>query len=192
MEFGKNLVNLRKKHNLSQEELAEKVGVARQTISKWELGETSPDLMQAMELAKIFKVSLDELVNNDIKDILVDKISNTEKLAGMIIKILRVLGVLLIIALIGFVLIFSSFKYFEAKPMSNAVSESVGIYCEINGNKEYFEATTNRDNPDLLEFRSSNELSLKDMGLNILDYKDINRLIKDVEKYVNSHGGDCN
>ena len=60
---------LRKKKGLSQEELAEKVGVARQTISKWELGETSPDLKQAKELSKIFNVSLDELTNNDIKDI---------------------------------------------------------------------------------------------------------------------------
>ena len=51
-------------------------------------------------------------------------------------KIFIICGVVLVIALIGFVLIFSSFKYFEVKPMSNAVSESVGIYCEIRGNKE--------------------------------------------------------
>ena len=44
MEIGNKIMELRKKSGLSQEELAEKVGVARQTISKWELGETSPDL----------------------------------------------------------------------------------------------------------------------------------------------------
>ena len=43
MKIGKKIMDLRKKNGLSQEELAEKVGVARQTISKWELGETSPD-----------------------------------------------------------------------------------------------------------------------------------------------------
>ena len=64
MEFGKKLFELRKQKNLSQEQLAEKMGVARQTISKWELGETSPDLKQAKELSKIFNVSLDELVGN--------------------------------------------------------------------------------------------------------------------------------
>ena len=60
MEIGNNIVNLRKKSGLSQEELAEKVGVARQTISKWELGETSPDLKQAKELSKIFMKKIQE------------------------------------------------------------------------------------------------------------------------------------
>ena len=77
MEIGKKIMDLRKKNGLSQEELAEKVGVARQTISKWELGETSPDLKQSKELSKIFKVSLDELTDNDIKDILVEVIKTS-------------------------------------------------------------------------------------------------------------------
>ena len=65
MDFGKKIQELRKKNNLSQEDLAEKLGVARQTISKWELGETSPDLKQSHELSKIFNISLDELTNNE-------------------------------------------------------------------------------------------------------------------------------
>ena len=44
MSLGNQIHELRKKNNLSQEQLAEKVGVARQTISKWELGETAPDI----------------------------------------------------------------------------------------------------------------------------------------------------
>lgn len=64
MDFGKRIQELRKKCNLSQEELADKIGVARQTISKWELNETSPDLKQSKKLSKIFDVSLDELVDN--------------------------------------------------------------------------------------------------------------------------------
>ena len=108
MEIGNKILELRKKNNLSQEELAEYVGVSRQTISKWELSETSPDLKQAKELSKIFKISLDELVNNDIKDIVVEKTSNTERLAGIIIKLLKTIGiaflVLFIIDLIVFIL----------------------------------------------------------------------------------------
>lgn len=73
MEIGNKILELRKKNTFSQEQLAEKMGVARQTISKWELGETSPDLNQAKELSKIFNISLDELTNNDIKDILITK-----------------------------------------------------------------------------------------------------------------------
>lgn len=86
MNLGEKIVSLRKKNNLSQEELAEKVGVTRQTISKWELEETTPDINQAKKLSKLFNISLDELTNNDISNILVEKVSNTEKLAGIIIK----------------------------------------------------------------------------------------------------------
>ena len=79
MDFGNKIMKLRKQLGLSQEELAEKLGVARQTISKWELGETAPDLKQSKELSKVFNVSLDELTDNDIKEVLVEKVSNTEK-----------------------------------------------------------------------------------------------------------------
>ena len=89
MEIGNKILELRKKNNLSQEALAEKIGVTRQTISKWELGETAPDIKQAKELSKVFNVSLDELTDNDIKNVLEAKVSNTEKLAGIIIKILN-------------------------------------------------------------------------------------------------------
>lgn len=64
MDIGKNILKLRKKQGLSQEQLAEKMGVTRQTISNWELEESSPDIKQAKELSKIFNVSLDQLVNN--------------------------------------------------------------------------------------------------------------------------------
>ena len=95
MEIGNKILELRKKNNITQEELADKVGVSRQTISKWELGETSPDLKQSKELSKIFKVSLDELVDNDIKEIITEKVSNTEELAGLILKLLRIIGLVI-------------------------------------------------------------------------------------------------
>lgn len=62
--LGENILKLRKKQGLSQEHLAEKIGVTRQTISNWELGESSPDIKQAKELSKIFNISLDQLVGN--------------------------------------------------------------------------------------------------------------------------------
>ena len=96
MELNENILELRKKNGLSQEELADKVGVSRQTISKWELGETAPDIKQAKELSRIFKVSLDYLVGNDISEVVVEKISNTEKLAGLTLRVLRYLGIILV------------------------------------------------------------------------------------------------
>ena len=56
MEFGNKINELRKKNSLSQEELAEKMNVARQTISKWELNETSPDIEQAKKLYIIYLI----------------------------------------------------------------------------------------------------------------------------------------
>ena len=64
MNIGQNILNLRKGANLSQEQLAEKMGVTRQTISNWELDESSPDLKQGRELSKIFNVSLDDLAGD--------------------------------------------------------------------------------------------------------------------------------
>ena len=96
MDLGEKILELRKKMNFSQEELAEKVNVTRQTISKWELGETCPDIKQAKELSKIFSISLDEMVGNDISEVVVEKVSNTEKLAGLILRVLRYLGIILV------------------------------------------------------------------------------------------------
>ena len=108
MELGKQIYELRRKANLSQEQLAEKVGVSRQTISKWELGETAPDIKQAQVLSKVFGVSLDELTGNDTKEVIYEKVSNTEKLAGLIIKVIKIWGIIilacLIVAVVGIVL----------------------------------------------------------------------------------------
>ena len=108
MELGKQIYELRKKANISQEQLAEKVGVSRQTISKWELGETAPDIKQAQVLSQVFSVSLDELTGNDTKEVIYKKVSNTEKLAGLIIKVIKIWGIIilacLIVAVVGIVL----------------------------------------------------------------------------------------
>lgn len=61
--FKDNLYSLRKLYKLSQEELAEKLEVSRQTISKWETGEAMPDIEKGKKLAEILNVSLDDLVN---------------------------------------------------------------------------------------------------------------------------------
>lgn len=60
-----NLSVLRKRNKLSQEELADKLCLSRQTISKYETGETIPDILVCQKMAEIFNVSLDDLVNHD-------------------------------------------------------------------------------------------------------------------------------
>ena len=61
--FKDNLIQLRKLRNMTQEDVAEKVGVSRQAVAKWESGETAPDLEKARLLAGAFGVSLDDLTN---------------------------------------------------------------------------------------------------------------------------------
>lgn len=63
--FKDNLISLRKNLNLSQDELAEKIGVSRQTLSKYETGESLPDIEKCRLLADVFGVSMDDLTNYD-------------------------------------------------------------------------------------------------------------------------------
>ena len=66
MSLGSNLYQARKKAGLSQEGVAERLGVSRQTISKWETGETLPDIRQSKRLAVLYKLTLDELIDFDV------------------------------------------------------------------------------------------------------------------------------
>lgn len=63
--FRENLITLRKLHNVSQEQLAEKIGISRQTLSKYETGESVPDIDKSKMIADFFGVSLDDLANYD-------------------------------------------------------------------------------------------------------------------------------
>ncbi|HCC02428.1 MAG TPA: hypothetical protein DEP60_06970, partial [Ruminococcaceae bacterium] len=62
IEIANRLVQMRKKNHLSQEELAEKLGISRQAVSKWERAESSPDTDNLILLARLYHVSLDELL----------------------------------------------------------------------------------------------------------------------------------
>ena len=66
MNLGNSLFHARKKSGFSQEEVAEKIGVSRQTISKWETDETLPDIRQSKKLSVLYNVTLDELIEFDV------------------------------------------------------------------------------------------------------------------------------
>ncbi len=67
MTFGEKLLKLRKESNFSQEELAEKLGVSRQAVSRWESGETMPDSPNLLQISNIFSVSADYLLRDEIE-----------------------------------------------------------------------------------------------------------------------------
>lgn len=106
MKFNEKLIELRKKEGLSQEELGYKLNVTRQTISKWELGQTTPEMDKLMAMSKIFNISVDELVNEtevttNQKTVIEDKTigkegtKNNKKTIAIIIGVLIILIVLI-------------------------------------------------------------------------------------------------
>ena len=186
MEIGNKIMNLRKKNGLSQEELAEKVGVARQTISKWELGETAPDLKQAKELSKIFNVSLDELTDNDIKNVLVEKTSNTEKLAGLILKFIKVMVVLLIVVpilLIGLRLIFKNIHEKNSGRLMN-----VKIECTLHDETYGYEFNYYETTGEIKEAGGDGYLA---NITNVDKSGDAYQALDVIDAYVKNNGGTC-
>ena len=133
MALGQNILNLRKKSGLSQEQLGEKVNVTRQTISNWELEETAPNPEQLKLLSKALNVSVDDLIDNDLENVVLSKVKITEKQTKTIKKILK--GILtcfiafLIIDFIAFIICF--FGHFG--PFEKGKSESGTLYT-INEN----------------------------------------------------------
>ena len=186
MEIGKKILDLRKKNGFSQEELAEKIGVARQTISKWELGETSPDLKQSKELSKIFKVSLDELANNDIKNILVEKTSNTEKLAGLILKLIKFIIVFIIVAPIILITLRIIFKNIYENNSGRLMN--VKINCSLHDKTYGYEFDFYETTGEIKEAGGDGYLA------NITDvekYSNAYQALDIIDSYVKNNGGTC-
>ncbi len=67
--IGENITKLRKRYNYSQEEVAEKIGVTKQTIAQWESGESIPDVLHSNALAELFDIALDNLVNFEADEV---------------------------------------------------------------------------------------------------------------------------
>lgn len=102
MEIGKKLKEERMKSNLTQEQVAEKLFVSRQTISNWENEKSYPDIMSIIKLSDLYSISLDELLKGDQK--MIDHLeestdivkSNKKLVVAIIINVLLVLGFFLI------------------------------------------------------------------------------------------------
>ncbi len=186
MEIGNKISELRKKSGLSQEELADKIGVARQTISKWELGETSPDLKQSKELSKIFKVSLDELTDNDIKDLLIEKTSNTEKLAGLILKLIKFMVIFVIALPLLLITIKIISKNIYEKNSGRLMQ--VSINCNLHDKEYGYEFLYYETTGDIKEAGGDGYLinvTQANKGYDVYQTLDI------IDAYVKNNGGNC-
>lgn len=140
------------------------------------------DIKQAKRMSIIFNVSLDELVDNDIKSVLIEKTSNTEKLAGIIIKILKILGVLF---LLWILLVIVLFTFYRRQPESSLV-KSATLSCSIEEN-DYL-ITIGSDS----YFNCSNCNKKMQVYLtDITDWANIDQSIININKYFEDNGGKC-
>lgn len=116
MNLGKKLINLRKQEKMTQEKFAEIIGVTRQTISNWELNVTKPDLNQIEKISKLFHISIDELLDNDVQNIIVEKFYKTEKIVNKNTKTIKILVItiyfVLLISLISIMVYYLTKKDF--------------------------------------------------------------------------------
>ena len=117
MNFGEKLTSLRKQKGLSQEELGYKLNVTRQTVSKWELGQTTPEMDKLVEMSKIFGVTLDELTNetesnNDVEIIEYKPINDRPQNNSTLKIILLIVAIFVIGGIIAYAVVFSKFLSF--------------------------------------------------------------------------------
>ncbi len=141
MDLGSKICKLRKDAKMSQEQLSEKLSVTRQTISNWELGQTVPDISQAKEISKIFNISLDELTDNDIKDILVQRVTNTENMANTTIKIFKFLSFIIICILL---IVISLNLFYVVKNRKETLELQKEQQFQLQSFKEYMANSVSR------------------------------------------------
>ena len=122
--IGKYIREIRKKNNLTQNELAEKLGVTYQAVSKWENGKNIPDISLLKEMSKIFDVNIDELLEGENKKL----IKNENKK-----KVIYIITLLLVLFLcIIFFVYFSHEHDFEFKTLTSNCEE-----FELSGSMAY-------------------------------------------------------
>lgn len=147
MKFNEKLIKLRKSKGMSQEELGEKLNVTRQTVSKWELGITTPEMDKLIEMSKIFNITVDELIKEEnIEANKEEKESKSNNIADKtkeksIKKWIIIIAVIFLAVLIIYVLSIISARYLfnEGKKAVDEASsqgiQTVSNFLETGGNK---------------------------------------------------------
>ena len=186
--LGEKIISERKKCKLSQEDLAEKLGITRQTISNWELNETSPDLKQASKLCDIFNISLDELTGKE--NAILTRLDKTENNSKLIIKLVKTVGITLgtlifILLCIVSIYIYST-NYYTAEP--TATGE--GRFCYYNGKISNY--TVMKNNSDgSLSYDIGDINIINDLDLYNVKKGEPKEILEKIVKYIKDNGGTC-
>ena len=210
MKIGEKICELRKERNLSQEQLSQELNVTRQTISNWELGQTSPDIYQAIEISKIFNITLDEFVDNNVKDILVEKVNKTEKIASETMKNIKILFIIIICFLVTFLIINLSIllKKIKDDNYDQALQQSYQQYRDSLNTKKFL--GTINGNECKMEISYDKEFRVDGTHFNLISgdkntveefnrfydkaksyTNDSKKMIEFIKQYFIDNGGEC-
>lgn len=179
MKIGEKILKYRKKMDLSQEMLGEKINVSRQTISNWESGETYPNSEQLKLLSQVFKASIDELVDNDIKNVFVEKSIKTEKMINIILRLLVVI-IITIFVVLGITYIN------KIRGRGELVEET--IVCNLYGEEHSFRIKYYEFNDEVKEF--GRDLYFDNI-LNLSRYNSASKIFNIINDYVKKNNGTC-
>lgn len=158
MKFNERLLNLRKKNGWSQEELGYKIGVSRQTISKWESGQTTPELEKLKNLAKIFEISVDELINEENilneTNITIEEENqkNSSKKKSKLFNYIKVISSLLFFSIIIIYIIIVYKRVVIIRNVEKILVDSLGKYNYMEIHKYEYEGAN--------EFFPTNDLNM--------------------------------
>lgn len=140
MDFDKKIIELRKQLNLTQEDLAEKLNVSRQTVSNWETSKCYPDIETLVIISNKFNVSLDVLIKENVKMIKdIDKkvrINKKLKYSVLILILLLVVG--------GCVIYLKNNKVMEVQAKNNELQKEIQEIVEIQENSSVYSFKTKK------------------------------------------------
>ena len=186
--LGEKIISERKNHKLNQEELAEKLGITRQTISNWELNETSPDLKQASKLCDIFNISLDELIGKE--NIILTKLDKTESNSKLIIKLIKTLGITLGTLIFILLCIVSNYIYSTNYYTAEPTATGEGKICYYNG--KISDYTVMKNNSDgSLSYDVGDINIMNDLDLYNVKKGEPKEILEKIVKYIKDNGGTC-
>lgn len=181
MALGNKILEYRKRNGLSQEQLADKINVTRQTISDWELGETQPNSEQLKMLSKEFSISIDELLDNDIKNISLSK-PNVQKHSKS--KYLKIFLVCIVIIIVGVFILYINKNNFKRK--DKIIDKT--IICNLYGEDHTFNIKYYEADGKIKEL--GKDLYFKDI-LELDKYDDVNQILNIINDYVKKNSGTC-
>ena len=184
MDIGKRIREYRKIYNLSQEQLADKIFVSRQTVSNWENNKTYPDIQIIVSLSILFNVSLDELIREDLEEMKMKISNNKATKRADIYSLIMICSTILASLSIGLVVALPESKLIWIVPItlflpalwSSFVLEKFKRNNDLKTYKEILAFSQNKDVEVLRKKRDARRTRIE-KGIIVLGYAGLTLLI---------------